>query len=306
MGTPCSNIPSRELRVFGTNENAVRHFTPAVLSIYFALYARNANGVLFPRKDRLREKMKVDRSTLTRWIATLLHHGLAQRQADGSVKLIRPREVNAKANGGRNPRHKTTLLVNVHDQRKEIEEKLLLPLLDEYHRQVTHVRREAKIEQKLFRKYGRIHDPKIKETVKSRVSVMEEMGQPMSGKSIAGRLNISERHWAKIKKRWIAKGWIDSFRNEKSVGYMNPLEYQAAKPHFPYATYRRMTGEVIRVLPCLIHINTDYSAKRRKAFDFAAGGATSTPSPLDKWSFILVDIGGRKTPFPVLTAGLFK
>lgn len=265
-----------------TNEVMIDQFSPEILSIYYMVKARNPNSIIYKNRERASRKMGVDRSTLSRWIAVLREAGLAIKQDNGNVQLLPIWRAMAAANDGIQPKYKCTLAIGQEYTRQQIENELRKKLLSRKHRQIVHVRRETKIEEIIVRKYGAIHDRKSKEKVKSRIDVQDEVGVPLSGKTAAKAMGISERKWHKLRKQWIADGSIASFpQREELALWMSMDQYAKARPQLGFASYRKRSGQIVRVEPNLIHVRDQY---RRP------DPVTDQPA----WYFIKMEIRGRE------------
>lgn len=274
-------------RYLQTNETAIRTIPIGVLASFYLLKANNPNSILYPSKQGTAAKLGVDRSTVSRWISTLVHHGLAVRRETGHVVLATLEEAIALGGGNQGHKgHKCTLRIERHYDRQDIEKQLRKKLLEEAHRQVLHAVRETEIDNKMQKEYGHIANDRIRRMVKSRVYVMPRVGAPMSAKSIAKKLGISERRWYRLSAEWKQDRSIDSLRQEESLDlWMTPSEYVQARPHFGFATKRKRTGEILRVKPNLIHIEMNYAQPKTANDIRASKSATSSPSPLNGWSF---------------------
>lgn len=258
------------MAILSTNENLIRSVKTSVLSMYYRVYASNINGVLYAGKDRTAKKMGIDRSTLTRWIQCLIHHGLAERRETGHVVLLPLEQAIRRANGGNKPQHKCTIKVLKKDTRKDIEDMLRVKLLEELHRQAHYVSRETKIMQHTQEKYGNVQDASIRRKlqVKSRKEVEDDGYVELAGKTIAGRMGISERAWYTMSKKMRQEGMISSCIQRQIVHVdgipvvLSAWQYAKAKDDFGFPTYRKSNGEVIRMLPNKIKLLSGTGAPR--------------------------------------------
>ena len=283
------------MRYLACNEELIRRTPLKVLRAFYVLRYRNPNGILYPNREVTARKMRIDRSTLSRWIGDLVEHELARKTETGHVVLTTIREAIKNANGGYTPRHKCTLRIS---EQEEVGEVLLLKLLEEFHRQVQHKQNETKITQAAKERYGDVSNTKIRRTVKSFVRVVTEYGVPLSGRAIAERLGVSERRWHHLRRSWIAKGWIRSYRNEESLGYMEADQYRVAREHFGFASKRKKSGEVLRVLPNLVQVTANYRTP------WIAPVLDEEDLTLGRVYFMWTEMGGEEVPVLVLPRGL--
>jgi len=286
------------MRYLRCDENLIRKHGVNVLTMFYALRARNTNGVLYRDRVVTSKKMGVDRSTLSRWISTLIDRKLAHRDTNGQVRLVSLEDAIRGANEGRLPHHRCTLRIGELDTRQELKRAVLLKLLEEFHRQVQHKRQETKIKQITQERYGNISNKRIQEQVKSRVWVGKEVGVPMSGKAIAKRIGVSVREWHNLLRLWVAEGAIESFKDEESLGFMSFDQYTAARGHFGFASKRTRKGEVFKINPNRIQLGMDY---RKPTITIPESPQELT---LDQCYFRFLESGtGKRFPVLVLPEG---
>ena len=289
-----------------TNENAIGHFGPDVLSVYYLLKSRFANGIAYPNREQAAAKLGINRSTLSRWLSMMIAKGLATKKESRHVVLATTEQVIRMGNGGTMPIHKCTLEIQEGTTRKEIEEQLLNKLLEEKHRQVLYAIRETEINHAAQEKYGIIHDATIRRDrrneVKSRYEErIPKVGAPMSAKSISSRLGISERKWFRLSKKWKEKGWIDSFQQREQLNiWMSIWDYLRAKPHFGFATYRDKKGFIHRVHPNILHMERSYDRSRSSSKERGQALRPSMEGGSGRFSLVYVEKNGKKVPIPVL------
>ena len=249
--------------VFASNENTIRRFGTKVLSLYYWMYAKNINGVIYPKKRQTAEKLGINRSTLTRYIQMLVHHGLAIRKSGGFVSLLSPKEV-IRQTEGHLPFHKCTLMIDGNDTVKEIDTKLRKKILEEHYRQVQYMSRETKITHLTTEKFGEIISPQIfagcRKKVKSQHKLELDDMVPMTGKSIAECMGISKRSWHRLQNEWKATGQIRTSLQREILHVdgiptiMDARSYEEWKFHQKHASFRRRNGEVVICKPNLVHL----------------------------------------------------
>lgn len=245
-----------------SNENFIRAVTPEVAAIYHLLRARMVNGIIYPNKEEAARKLNVDRSTLSRWLSELIRKGLAEKRHTRHVVLTATEEAIRRANNGVLPKHKCTVVIQDHHNRKDVEQEVRIKLLEEHHRQVEYVSRGTKITQKLKEKYGVIHCNTIKEQVKSRIKIEQDGYVEVSGQAIASRMGLSKRSWQSLQRSLRKEGRISTKQQREILHidgcpiFMTPSTYAMARDQFGFASFRRANGEVVRVKPNLVRLNT--------------------------------------------------
>jgi hypothetical protein len=240
-----------------TSEDLIRELPLKVLSVYYFMYSKNINGVLFKGRDTTAKKLGISSPTLFRYLKLLREYDMLQTDQHGNQVLIRPKEWIRRILGYL-PSHKCTLHIPKDSTVQSIKKLLQIKLLERLHRQAKYSQRETMIKHQL----KDIHSESIRKTerVKLRKKIAYPDSVPLAGSTIADNLGMSIRAWKNFQKELIATGYMSSTPNKELVMdngkpmVIDSYGFKHLKEVMGNNIYHTYSGNVIKVNPNLISI----------------------------------------------------